>query len=332
MTFHSVSRRRVRGHGATVALLAIGLISCGSESRANPEQPSNASGTAANAAQDRPDVPQNEGVAIMAAAGFDRPQGDNQWRYSEDSCESVHAEIELYRDLNGDGRPDALVKSDGDQCFGMNQRRITLLTQQGSSWRVISDFQETFGHYELHPRAGLEWPDIEMANGMDENSGCIEFLRWNGREYILGGTSDKGQICTLTDEGRAAGGPNGATPSAAAGLAFPPIEKGYYAIGQTCAQAIADGGDMISYFNERTLAAIDGALTIDGFEALGGNSYRVKASSRNELDQVDRADFDIVVNGRGSFSNVEYGDRYTHCPTDQVPRSVRQDWGDLAGR
>lgn len=331
MTFHSTSRQLDRGHGAAIALLALGLMSCGSESRANPEQPSDAS---TSEAQHRPIVPQNEATAIMAAAGFDSPQGDNQWRYSEDSCESVHAEIELYRDLNGDGRPDALVKSDGDQCFGMNQRRVTLLTQQGSSWRVISDFQETFGHYELHPRAGLEWPDMEMVNGMEENAGCIEFLRWNGREYVLGGTSDKGQICTLTDEGRAAAGSDGASAAAAAaaGLAFPPIEKGYYAVGQTCAQAIADGGDMISYFDERRLAAIDGALTIEGFDALGGNRYRVKAVTFNELDQKDRADFDIVISGRTSFSNVEYGDRYTHCPTDQVPQSVRQDWGDLGQR
>ncbi len=84
---------------------------------------------------------------------------------------------------------------------------------------------------------------------------------------------------------------------------------------------------MISYFDERKLASFDGAIAIDGFEALGGNRYRIKASSRNEQDQVDRADFDIVVNGRGSFSTVEYGDRYTHCPTSQVPRSVRQDLG-----
>ena len=44
------------------------------------------------------------------------------------------------------------------------------------------------------------------------------------------------------------------------------------------------------------------------------------------------ADFVIAVDGRTSFTNVEYGDRYTYCPTAQVPRAIRQEWGDLSGR
>lgn len=327
MTFQSSPGRLILEQGVAIGLVTFGLMACGSESRANPEAAVD-SGATASSVQDRPAVPQNEMTAIMTAAGFDRPQGDNQWRFSEDGCDTVYAEIEQYRDLNSDGRPDALIKSDSDDCYGMNQRRITVLTQQSGEWRTIADFRETFGHYAFHARPGLAWPDIEMVNGMDEDAGCIEFLRWNGREYVLGGTSDEGQICTLTDEGRQAAASTASTASSPGGaLTFPPLEKGYYAIGQTCAQAIANGGDMISYFDERTLASFDGAITIDGFEALGGNRYRVKASSRNELDQVDRADFDITVNGRGSFSTVEYGDRYTHCPTSQVPRSVRQDLG-----
>jgi len=42
-------------------------------------------------------------------------------------------------------------------------------------------------------------------------------------------------------------------------------------------------------------------------------------------------DLTIAPDGRGGFSSVEYGDRYTHCPTAQVPRAIREEWGDLSG-
>jgi len=121
----------------------------------------------------------------------------------------------------------------------------------------------------------------------------------------------------------------GATP-AQGSAGFPPLEKGYYAIGVSCAQAIADGGDRLAYLDERRFASFDGGQRVEGFESLGGNRYRIRATSFDEADNASRADFVIAVQGRTSFTNVEYGDVYSHCPTAQVPRAIRQEWGDLS--
>jgi hypothetical protein len=265
-----------------------------------------------------------DSAAILGAAGFTTPHGDNRWAYGEDGCESVWTEVEEVRDINGDGRPDAVVKADDDQCFGMNQRMVILLTRGANGWAVVTEFQQRFAVHAFYPRPGIAWPDIEIFDGMTgeqkpggdiEASGCERFLRWNGREYIDGGTSQNGQVCELSSEGRAAsaGAP---TPTAAA---FPPIEKGYYAIGISCAQAIADGGDLLAYLDDRRFASFDGGQRVEGFEALGGNRYTIRG-----------VDLTIALDGRGGFSSVEYGDRYTHCPTARVPRAIREEWGDLS--
>lgn len=122
---------------------------------------------------------------------------------------------------------------------------------------------------------------------------------------------------------------NSAAVPAQSGAAFPPIEQGYYAIGVSCAQAIAGGGDLLAYLDERRFASFDGVQQVEGFQSLGGNRYRVRAVSFDENDRPSRADSVITVNGRTSFTN-EYGDRHTYCPTSQVPRAIRQEWGDMS--
>ncbi|GAA0777970.1 hypothetical protein [Brevundimonas olei] len=127
----------------------------------------------------------------------------------------------------------------------------------------------------------------------------------------------EGRICTLTPEGRAAGG--GAGPARGT-VAFPPIEKGYYAIGVSCVAAAADPTGVLMYLDERRVASFDGGKKVQGVEALGGDRYRFRG-----------ADLVIAVSGRTSFANA-YGDIHTHCPTVQIPRGEREDWGDLSGR
>lgn len=336
------------GRHMALILAAASLAACGSESTAMPNKAAGAQSRSPgeqNPAQQAAASPnaqaspsRQDRAAIMRAAGFTNPHGDNRWAYGELSCDNVWAEIEDASDINGDGQPDAIVKADDDHCFGMNQRVIILLTRGTNGWTVVTDFQQRFAVHTFYPRPGIAWPDIEIFDGMTgeqkpdgdiEASGCERFLRWNGREYVDGGTSQNGQVCELTAQGRAAAGAGAPAQGAAA---FPPIEKGYYAIGVTCAQAIADGGDMLAYLDERRFASFDGGQRVEGFEALGGGRYRVRATSSDESDRASRADFVIAVGGRGDFTNVEYGDRYTHCPTVQIPRAIREDWGDLSRR
>ena len=122
-----------------------------------------------------------------------------------------------------------------------------------------------------------------------------------------------------------------AAPAQNSAAAFPPIEKGYYAIGVSCAQAITGGGDQLAYLEERRFASFDGGQQIQGFDALGGDRYRIRKTSFDENDTPSRVDSVIAVNGRTSFTN-EYGDRHTYCPTAQIPPAIRQEWGDLSQR
>jgi hypothetical protein len=328
--------RRDSASRVLALILAAGCISaCGSESTAavtgaTAGKPGTAPAREAPLRSGKASGPpsREDSAAIMRAAGFTNPHGDNQWAYGEDGCDSVWAEVEEVRDINGDGRSDAVVTANDDQCFGMNQRVVILLTRAAGGWTVVTDFQQRFAVHAFYPRPGIAWPDIEIFDGMTgeqkpggdiEASGCERFLRWNGREYVDGGTSQNGQVCELTAEGRAAA--TASAPTQGGAIAFPPIEKGYYAIGVSCAQAIADGGELLAYLDERRFASFDGGQRVEGFEAFGGNRYRMRGP-----------DLTVALDGRGGFTSVEYGDRYTHCPTAQVPRAIREEWGDLSRR
>ncbi|MFC5373373.1 hypothetical protein ACFPIF_12445 [Brevundimonas faecalis] len=265
-------------------------------------------------------LPAQERASAMRGAGFFNPKADSRWTWrdpddAETLCEEVWAEIEEVRDLNGDGQLEAVVKADGDQCWGMNQHFVTVLHRTSGGWVSLIAFQARFANYGFHARPGIAWPDVEIASG--EETGCVDFLRWNGRTYIDGGTSDEGRVCTLTPEGRAAGG---AHAPARGAVAFPPIEKGYYAIGVTCAEAAADPTGVLMYLDQARVASFDGGQRVQGVEALGGDRYRFRG-----------ADMVITVSSRTTFTD-EHGDRHTHCPTGQIPRGEREDWGDLSGR
>lgn len=267
-----------------------------------------------------PGLSAQERASVMRAAGFFNPQADSRWTWrdpddAETLCEDVWAEIEEVRDLNDDGQLEAVVKADGDQCWGMNQHFVTVLHRTSGGWASLIAFQARFANYGFHPRPGIAWPDIEIASG--EETGCVDFQRWNGSSYIDGGASDEGRVCALTPEGRAAGGAHAPAEGAAV---FPPIEKGYYAIGVTCAEAAADPTGVLMYLDQARVASFDGGWRVQDVEALGGGRYRFRG-----------ADMVITVSSRTTFTD-EHGDRHTHCPTGQIPRSEREDWGDLSGR
>lgn len=111
-------------------------------------------------------------TAALRAAGFTPTRG----RYL--ACDkSQELEVEI-RDLNGDGRPDAIITDSGLECFGNAGTGYVLVTREVSgAWRKlfenqgIPDFQTTRG-------AG-GWPDI--VNGGP--GFCFPVLRWNGTDY-----------------------------------------------------------------------------------------------------------------------------------------------------
>ena len=131
----------------------------------------------------------------------------------------------------------------------------------------------------------------------------------------------------------AATGQAGTRPPIEASVAFPPIEKGYYAIQMSCSEAVADPYLTLVYIDEKRMSAGDGGTDTLGFRNLGNGRYErsYRAIDPDGKSYTDRGV--IAVNSRTSFT-VEYDDgehiTHTHCPTTQIPKSERMEWGDLS--
>ena len=145
----------------------VSLKPCPGESGARPAMaaappPPPASGTAADKS------------AALRAAGFVATRG----KYLAcDKSQELQVEI---GDLNGDGRPDAVITDSGTECFGNTGTGYVLVTRDAAgAWRKlyensgIPDFQTT--------RGVGGWPDI--VNGGP--GFCFPVLRWNGADYAV---------------------------------------------------------------------------------------------------------------------------------------------------
>ncbi|MBL8771393.1 MAG: hypothetical protein JNK30_08420 [Phenylobacterium sp.] len=113
-------------------------------------------------------------AAAFRAAGFTARAG----RYP--ACDPrQEATIEI-RDLNGDGRPDAVVTDEGTNCFGMTGTGYVIVTKEASgAWRRL--FANAGIPKFLPTRGAGGWPDIE-------NGGpgfCHPILRWTGSDYAI---------------------------------------------------------------------------------------------------------------------------------------------------
>lgn len=128
-----------------------------------------------------------ERSAIMRAAGY--TLRGKSWL----TCDGLApGEIEELRDLNGDSKPEAIVKSGGTACYGNTGAAFQIVTSGAAGWRLM--VEET-GIPSFHPRPGLAWPDVEIGG---PGISCFRFLRWNGQAYVSAGTSLEGRICTLS--------------------------------------------------------------------------------------------------------------------------------------
>ncbi len=137
-------------------------------------------------------VPSAEQAALFKAAGFTRHGRD--WKSG--NCEESESEsyapgsIDDYRDVNGDGRPEAVVSESGAVCYGLTGTHFWLLSKQPSgSWKLM--LQETAMPEFLKSRGAGGWPDISMGGP----GFCFPVVRWNGKAYVQNRFEYEGRPC-----------------------------------------------------------------------------------------------------------------------------------------
>ena len=138
-------------------------------------------------------VPAAEQAAIFKAAGFTRAGG--KWRTDCDQPDSGYygpGEIETYRDLNGDGRPEAVVTEGGSFCYGNTGTGFWLLSKQSNgSWKTL--FQSPGMAEFLTTRGMNKMPDISVGGP----GFCFPVVRWNGKAYVRNRFEYEGKPCKL---------------------------------------------------------------------------------------------------------------------------------------
>lgn len=145
--------------------------------------------TAAGAAEG---VPASDEAAIFEAAGF-KLSGD-QWRSDCDDPGTPSYSpgvIETYRDLNGDGRPEAVVTEGGTYCYGDTGVGYSLVTRlESGKWTLVT---RGTGMLQVLETTGADgWPDLEIGGP----GFCFPVERWNGKEYQLDRHQYEGQSCS----------------------------------------------------------------------------------------------------------------------------------------
>ena len=132
-------------------------------------------------------------VAVFKAAGAVQRKG--AWVICEPPADSgapasSGATIDMVRDLNGDGRPEAVVSDGGTYCYGHAGTGFQLLSKQASgSWKVMTSNSGMPEFLKTKGRDG--WPDISVGGP----GFCFPVERWNGKEYALNRFEYEGKRC-----------------------------------------------------------------------------------------------------------------------------------------
>ena len=133
-----------------------------------------------------------EKAAVFKAAGFTLRDGD--WKSG--NCDGAESEsyspgsIDAYRDLNGDGRPEAVVIEGGAICYGMTGTHFWLLSKEADGgWKLMH--QETAMPDFLATKGVEGWPDIQLGGP----GFCFPVSRWNGTAYALNRFEYEGKRC-----------------------------------------------------------------------------------------------------------------------------------------
>ncbi|MDO8314462.1 MAG: hypothetical protein Q7T00_04355 [Rugosibacter sp.] len=132
-----------------------------------------------------------EQSAVFKAAGFTLK--GKEWRACDTGDSGAPYDpgtIQEVRDLNGDGRPEAIVIEGGTYCYGHTGVGFALVSKQADGhWRLMN--QQTGVPEILKARGASGWPDISVGGP----GFCFPVERWNGKKYALHRFEYQGKRC-----------------------------------------------------------------------------------------------------------------------------------------
>lgn len=131
-------------------------------------------------------------AAIFQAAGLKRIRGQWESGCNDPSSGSIYepGRIDQVKDLNGDGRPEAIVIEGGSLCYGNTGEAFWLVSQQANgSWKLLYN---SVGIAEFLTTKGVGgWPDISIGGP----GFCFPVVRWNGSAYVQNRFAYEGKPC-----------------------------------------------------------------------------------------------------------------------------------------
>jgi len=129
-------------------------------------------------------------TAAFRAAGFKLQAG--KWQACGDPGTAAYLPgvIETVKDLNGDGRPEAVITEGSTFCFGNTGTGYALVSKQADgSWKLLTSGPGIPNFLSTKGVAG--WPDIEVGGP----GFCFGVHRWDGRAYKLNRHQYEGKAC-----------------------------------------------------------------------------------------------------------------------------------------
>ena len=123
-----------------------------------------------------------EQASIMTAAGYKRV--GKAWKGCEGSSSVDKDGVEI-RDLNGDGRPEAVITASGYECYGNAGQGFAVLRAVPGGWKTMAE--ETGIPTFLKQRGAQGYPDIEIGGPGDVLPGrALERKELPGRRRPYG--------------------------------------------------------------------------------------------------------------------------------------------------
>lgn len=129
-------------------------------------------------------------TAAFKAAGF--TQKGKIWRTDCDEPGGgsyTPGAVEQAKDLNGDGRPEALITEGSGFCYGNTGTGFMLVSKQADGrWKLLYQSQ---GIPTLLDTKVNGWPEIEVGGP----GFCFAVLGWNGKEFLNHRQQYEGKPC-----------------------------------------------------------------------------------------------------------------------------------------